>query len=131
MRMDPSKTRAVIAKCKGRCMYCGEVTRPGNSTIDHVVPTSFGGRDTLKNLVLACATCNNIKGSLSATSELDIKDFELRIAFSKSRAKGIITVKQAERLIEQGFNLEIFPKPLWFISQRLDIETGLPCASAQ
>jgi 5-methylcytosine-specific restriction endonuclease McrA len=32
-------------------------------TVDHVVPKSRGGKDTWKNLVTACTSCNNKKGS--------------------------------------------------------------------
>lgn len=44
------------------CQYCG--ARPGTSelSIDHVVPTSRGGRNTWENCVLACMRCNRRKG---------------------------------------------------------------------
>ena len=39
------------------CRYCGEAA----TEIDHVVPRSRGGGDTLDNLVAACARCNASK----------------------------------------------------------------------
>lgn len=33
-------------------------------TIDHVIPTSLGGPDSLKNKVPACGECNSKKGSI-------------------------------------------------------------------
>ena len=42
------------------CYYCGI----DNAThVDHVVPKAMGGGDELDNLVAACASCNQRKGS--------------------------------------------------------------------
>lgn len=38
------------------CSYCGKYTRDGH--VDHVVPLSKGGDDSLSNLVWACRACN-------------------------------------------------------------------------
>ena len=54
------------------CTYCGRpVERPGAvdspdaaATIDHLVPRSKGGGNRLRNQVLACQLCNNLKGDL-------------------------------------------------------------------
>ena len=40
------------------CKYCGA---EGNLTIDHVIPISKGGQNTLANIVPACMPCNNSK----------------------------------------------------------------------
>jgi 5-methylcytosine-specific restriction endonuclease McrA len=61
----------------GRCHWCGcEVSthrKPSwltlsrtHATLDHIVPVSKGGRDTLGNLVLACNGCNSERGNMSA-----------------------------------------------------------------
>ena len=42
------------------CQYCGSREK---LTVDHVQPKSRGGRDTWKNLVAACTSCNNRKGN--------------------------------------------------------------------
>lgn len=42
-----------------RCVYCGSFKE---LTIDHVIPTSRGGKNTWDNLVCACAPCNVKKG---------------------------------------------------------------------
>lgn len=41
-----------------RCAYC---KCTGELTLDHFVPLSKGGTNTLGNLRLACAKCNNDK----------------------------------------------------------------------
>jgi 5-methylcytosine-specific restriction endonuclease McrA len=51
--------RAVFARDKHRCQYCGS-TR--HLTVDHIVPRSRGGADTWDNLVTSCAPCNRKKG---------------------------------------------------------------------
>lgn len=43
------------------CQYCGRNNRP--MTIDHIIPKSFGGKDTWSNLVCACVACNAKKGN--------------------------------------------------------------------
>ena len=46
------------------CAYCtGECSN--DLTLDHVVPRSKGGRNTVANLVVACRICNELKGDLS------------------------------------------------------------------
>jgi 5-methylcytosine-specific restriction endonuclease McrA len=45
------------------CQYCG--IKPGTKelTIDHVVPSSRGGKSTWENCVLACVDCNRKKAN--------------------------------------------------------------------
>lgn len=51
------------------CHYCGEktliseVNRKRYPTKDHVVPRAFGGANHISNYVLACAKCNNKRGT--------------------------------------------------------------------
>jgi 5-methylcytosine-specific restriction endonuclease McrA len=45
------------------CQYCdAEVTRK-TATLDHVLPTSHGGKTTWENCSTACADCNARKGN--------------------------------------------------------------------
>jgi len=41
-----------------QCFYC---KRENDLTIDHVIPISKGGQNTLSNIVPACSECNNMK----------------------------------------------------------------------
>jgi 5-methylcytosine-specific restriction endonuclease McrA len=50
--------RNIRKRDNGLCVYCGN---PGG-TIDHVVPLVQGGRNTWRNLVVACISCNAKKG---------------------------------------------------------------------
>ena len=61
---------AVVERDGPLCAYCGVVTttdppsatRHVERTLDHVVPQSRGGTDTLENCVVACRSCNARKG---------------------------------------------------------------------
>ncbi|MEV6967116.1 HNH endonuclease [Hamadaea sp. NPDC051192] len=48
----------VLSRDEGRCGYCGGHA----TTIDHILPRSRGGKNTWKNTVAACGTCNQRKG---------------------------------------------------------------------
>ena len=53
-----NKLRQVVFNTHGRyCIYCGNPA----TEIDHVIPASKGGTDTLENLVPACKRCNSTK----------------------------------------------------------------------
>ena len=45
---------------RGACFYCGQL---GRLTIEHLIPVSRGGRDSIGNYVLACHSCNASKGN--------------------------------------------------------------------
>ena len=69
----------VLSRDVNTCYYCGI----DNAThVDHVVPKAMGGGDELDNLVAACASCNQRKGSKSqglflATNSADRKSTRL------------------------------------------------------
>lgn len=53
---------------QGRCLYCGD--RLGRSRhVDHFVPWSLGGSDSLTNLAVACVACNSSKRAILAGPE--------------------------------------------------------------
>jgi 5-methylcytosine-specific restriction endonuclease McrA len=59
--------RATFRDCGRRCVYCGAGLGLENVTLDHVIPLSRGGSHQPGNLVSACQTCNQRKGSLLPT----------------------------------------------------------------
>lgn len=46
-----------------KCQYCGNKFARSHLTIDHVVPTSRGGKTEWTNVVAACNPCNSTKGN--------------------------------------------------------------------
>jgi 5-methylcytosine-specific restriction endonuclease McrA len=64
----PPRTRrpnrkSIYARDDAMCQYCFKELDFHNSTMDHVLPKSRGGKDTWSNLVLCCEPCNAKKGS--------------------------------------------------------------------
>ena len=45
------------------CMYCDKHLEKRDCTLDHVKPTSQGGKTTFENCVTACGPCNANKGA--------------------------------------------------------------------
>lgn len=37
-----------------------------NFNIDHIIPTSRGGKDSIENMVLSCQSCNSAKGNMTS-----------------------------------------------------------------
>ena len=52
----------VFARDNGQCQYCSRKLQRSESTYDHVVPRSQGGRTNWENIVIACVPCNQRKG---------------------------------------------------------------------
>lgn len=49
----------IMVRDNHTCGYCGSKR---DLTIDHILPSSKGGKDTWKNMVTCCFKCNNKKG---------------------------------------------------------------------
>ena len=54
--------RNIFARDGNRCQYCGKKFSTSELSIDHVLPTSRGGKTTWDNVVCACVKCNVKKG---------------------------------------------------------------------
>jgi 5-methylcytosine-specific restriction endonuclease McrA len=68
--------QAVVERANGRCEYCliHEDDRPEAHQVDHVIALKHGGQTIIQNLALACAICNNNKGSDLATIDLTTEE---------------------------------------------------------
>lgn len=51
--------RAIYARDGLACVYCGQIAK--RRSIDHIKPTSAGGKTVAKNLVMCCLSCNRFK----------------------------------------------------------------------
>ena len=77
----------------GGCIHCGTtlmVTLQGktNATIEHIWPQCAGGSTTdLRNLALACKTCNNEKGIRHDDPNLDDRAKEVINALLERRKR--------------------------------------------
>ena len=60
----PNKVAFLLKKQKGKCTFCGQYFTPEDiAEIDHIIPTSLGGKDEYKNLQLLHRHCHDIKTS--------------------------------------------------------------------
>jgi RHS repeat-associated protein len=48
---------------KHMCVYCRRTNAPGIYVVDHAIPRSLGGNNTLENAQLVCDWCNRSKGN--------------------------------------------------------------------
>jgi 5-methylcytosine-specific restriction endonuclease McrA len=58
----PITNKLLFRRDRNICAYCGNTFHDSILTRDHIVPQSYGGKDTWMNLVAACKPCNNRKG---------------------------------------------------------------------
>ena len=61
MAVSKSLRFDVLRRDEYRCRYCGAKAPHVALEVDHVIPRSRGGEDTLDNLVAACFSCNRGK----------------------------------------------------------------------
>jgi HNH endonuclease len=100
--------QAVVERAYGRCEYCliHEDDRPEIHQVDHVIALKHGGQTIIQNLALACAVCNNNKGSdlatIDQTTEELIPLFNPRMqnwrdhfGFSGAELEGITVIGKA------------------------------------
>jgi hypothetical protein len=91
-----NKRETVIERLAARdgglyCMYCGKKLIMQETSIEHVVPQSKGGPNSLENMVIACKACNTKAGSLSVAEKMRLmrlktKDMRSLLRFNDEQA---------------------------------------------
>lgn len=82
-----------------QCAYCGS---KHDLTLDHVIPSSKGGRTTWLNLVTACRECNALKG------DQDLADTELSLRIEPFRPSWIMYLRQFAGLVQEDWKPYLF-----------------------
>lgn len=44
------------------CAYCLKKLSKHSATVDHIIPVAKGGKNSWKNTICSCTSCNNLKG---------------------------------------------------------------------
>lgn len=69
--MNDIKRHRILMKQDNKCFYCERALTLEQSTIEHIIPKSRGGRKGFKNIVVACNDCNTLVGNFMSIEELD------------------------------------------------------------
>lgn len=56
----PFTKKNIMVRDRYQCTYCGSGRE---LTIDHIIPSSKGGKTSFENCITACRSCNNKKGN--------------------------------------------------------------------
>lgn len=65
--VPPALRYQALMRSGGRCALCGATKDETTLHVDHIFPRSKGGKNTLDNLQVLCASCNEAKGNRDAT----------------------------------------------------------------
>ena len=67
----PSRRDQVRARAKGLCEYCGypDAISPGPFAVEHIIPRTAAGSNSLENLAWACDGCNGYKAAATHGSD--------------------------------------------------------------
>lgn len=62
-QIPPLSNRELFLRDGHLCLYCGMQLSEHMLTRDHLLPLSRGGKDSWRNVVTACKSCNHAKGA--------------------------------------------------------------------
>lgn len=63
--------KIIYNKSGGRCELCGQRLLFEDITLDHIVPLSMGGEDSMENLQAVCYACNQFKSNILPDDFMD------------------------------------------------------------
>lgn len=63
--------KMIYSKSNGCCELCGQHMLFRDMTLDHIVPLSMGGEDSMENLQALCFTCNHLKSNIYQDDLID------------------------------------------------------------
>lgn len=114
----------IFSRSNGKCSYCGEKA----VEIDHIVPRSKGGTDSVNNLTASCRACNEKKSNLSLKEfgKLVGKDFSKLETKKLPKQASIVqsareyTIKEVTKLVADTKSYDA-----WLTKYNRE-ESGLP-----
>lgn len=98
----------LFSKHNSKCVYCGNQAEE----IEHIIPKSKGGTNSIYNLAISCRKCNELKSNLS------LKEFGKLQGQDYAHLESKTTPKQAA-IIQSARNYTIEK-----IKELMDVETG-------
>ena len=61
---SPTVRKNIYNQADGCCQLCGERILLNQMTLDHIIPLSMGGADSVENLQCTCKACNRFKDNI-------------------------------------------------------------------
>lgn len=109
MAVKSKRLRFEVLKRDGfMCHYCGRRAPEVVLHVDHIVPESEGGEDTLENLVTACEECNLGKSNKRLDSPLPASPaITQRIAEIAAREEQLRNYGEVQRAARQRVDAEV------------------------
>ncbi len=87
--------RKELYKISQICYWCGRYQTESEITLDHLVPLSKNGSDSIENLVLSCSSCNSFRGSSSIYDGTIRHVKHIRHAFAVLKRTGEIVTEES------------------------------------
>ncbi|ADL12612.1 RNA-guided endonuclease IscB [Acetohalobium arabaticum] len=87
----------LLYKHNHTCQYCGGESGDPVLEVEHKIPSSRGGTDSIKNLTLSCKTCNQDKDNRTLKEWLqDLKEQDFRKKLPKVRYKNVKQILESK-----------------------------------
>lgn len=61
IKLKVASRKNIYQRDKNTCQYCRKVFPAAQLTLDHIMPSSRGGKSSFSNLVSCCVPCNRLK----------------------------------------------------------------------
>lgn len=104
-QIKQSKRFAVFNRDNHTCQYCGKKAPGVVLEIDHKIPVSKGGDNSMGNLVTSCFDCNRGKSDKHLIENRPINEFEAKI--SALNICSMMHFKQKESFIDRNLSRQI------------------------
>lgn len=78
---NAKRKKALLKRDGNRCFYTGEVMKENEMSVEHLIPTYWGGTNNLQNLVLCKISENQKMGNKSLVEKLKYREKHLFDAY--------------------------------------------------
>ena len=91
-RSLPYSRRNILVRDKFICSYCGKSNT--KMTVDHIIPTSRGGKTSWENVVACCERCNTRKGNKM------LYEVDMKLSFTPRKPSPLMFIKYVKTRAE-------------------------------
>ena len=98
-RYSDKERKIIYNKSGGRCELCGQWLLLENMTLDHIVPLSMGGGESMENLQAACYACNQFKSNIFPDDFMD-RIIKIFLYWTEKKCGKEMKLKIIHKLVE-------------------------------